>query len=71
MLLPCQEIYKVTINTDQTRNNLIVTVTGTENHCYVIGDYFPETKQVQFYGARLTKKQINKIFELISKDFTN
>tara|TARA_R110000772_G_scaffold225975_2_gene336637 strand:- start:2036 stop:2260 length:225 start_codon:yes stop_codon:yes gene_type:complete len=65
MLIPSQEICKVEITPNLIRNNLAVVIIGNENYTYCVGDYFPEAKQVQFYGARLTKKQIDKIFELI------
>lgn len=69
MLIPEQEICRVVINSNLTRNNLSVVILGTETHSYSIGDYFPKTNQVHFYGAKLTKKQIDKIFELLNEEF--
>jgi hypothetical protein len=65
MISSNDEIDRVCIDPVLSRNNLSIGVVKDPNAMNIFGDYFSETKQVQFYGARLTKKQINKIFELI------
>ena len=68
MLNPNQEVRKVIIkHRVDRRSNIYVKVVDDESQ-YHIGDYFAETNQIQFYGARLTNPQIIKILVLIERE---
>lgn len=71
MLNPDQEVESIQTKqfrcADPNRHDIFCQVKGEENMSYYLGDYFPLTGQIQFYGARLTPVQIYKVIELIQK----
>jgi hypothetical protein len=68
MLSLNQKVRKVIIKHHLDRRSDIYVKVVCDDVNYHIGDYFPETKQIQFYGARLTAPQIIKIVSLIKTE---
>ena len=55
-------------NESNGRYDIMVSIVGEINSWYGVGDYYPSTKQTQFYGARLTKKQAISIFNKLDNE---